>query len=56
MIKKFGLDKTKLKCTPIASHLKVCEDDSRDKIDESLYQSIIGSLLNLTASILTLPF
>ena len=50
LIKKFALDRAKAKRTPVATHLKVLKDNSGKNVDESLYRSIIGSLLNLIAS------
>lgn len=44
IVKKFGV-----KCTPAATHVKFSRDSNRSNVDESLYQSIIGSLLNLIA-------
>ncbi|KAL0540356.1 hypothetical protein IC582_024593 [Cucumis melo] len=52
LIKKFALDQAKAKRTFAATHLKVSKDDLGKKMDESLYQSIIDSLLYLTASCL----
>ncbi|KAA0055022.1 flocculation protein FLO11-like [Cucumis melo var. makuwa] len=50
IISKFGMDKAKPKRTPAATHLKLTKDATREKVDSSLYRSIIGSLLYLTAS------
>lgn len=49
MVKKFGIDKLKPKRALVASHTKIPRDDSREKVDESMYRNIIGSLLYLTA-------
>ncbi|KAA0039575.1 putative mitochondrial protein [Cucumis melo var. makuwa] len=56
IVKKFGLEKAKFKCTSATFDFKVSQDDSRNKVDESLYRSIIGSLLYLTASRLNIAF
>ncbi|KAA0046751.1 putative mitochondrial protein [Cucumis melo var. makuwa] len=50
LVKKFGLEKTKLNRTSAATQFKVSKDNSGEKIDESLYCSITGNLLYLTAS------
>lgn len=61
LITKFRLDKAKSKRTPAAFHLKLSKDDSGEKVDKSLYCSIIGislsdcsrsDLLSLLASVL----
>ena len=43
-------------CTPTAAHLKMSKDIAGEKVDSSLYQRIIGSLLYLTANRLEIPF
>ncbi|TYK09535.1 putative mitochondrial protein [Cucumis melo var. makuwa] len=50
LVSKFGMDKAKPKRTLAATHLKMTKDTAGEKIDSSLYQSIIESLLYLTAS------
>ena len=50
IVKKFGLEKVSHKKTPAATHLKLSKDEAGEAIDQSLYRSIIGSLLYLTAS------
>lgn len=52
----FGMDKAKAECTPVAAHLKSSKDTAREKVDPSMYCSIIGSLLYLTASRLNIAF
>lgn len=47
---KFELEQAEVKQTPAATHVKVLADNAGKKVDESLYRSIIGSLLYLTAS------
>ncbi|CAM8902386.1 unnamed protein product [Rhodiola kirilowii] len=50
LIKKFGLEKASHKRTPVATHIKITKDDAGTKVDQTLYRSMIGSLLYLTAS------
>jgi len=50
IVKKFGMEKANHKRTPAATHLKLSKDEDGVAIDQSLYKSMIGSLLNLTAS------
>jgi len=50
IVKKFGLDNDGHKRTPAATHLKLTKDESGISVDKSMYSSMIGSLLYLTAS------
>ncbi|CAM8940743.1 unnamed protein product [Rhodiola kirilowii] len=50
LIKKFDLEKASHKRTPAATHLKITNDDAGTKVDQTMYMSMIGSLLYLTAS------
>jgi hypothetical protein len=50
IVKKFGLDNASHKRTPAATHLKLSKDENGVGVDQSLYRSMIGSLLYLTAS------
>jgi hypothetical protein len=50
MVKKFGLETSKAKRTPFATHMKVAKDEEGKEVDISIYRSMIGSLLYLTAS------
>jgi len=50
IVKKFGLDNGGHKRTPAATHLKLTKDESGISVDQSMYKSMIGSLLYLTAS------
>ncbi|CAM8890311.1 unnamed protein product [Rhodiola kirilowii] len=50
LIKKFELEKATHKRTPAATHLKMTKYDAGTKVDQTLYRSMIGSLLYLTAS------
>ena len=49
MVSKFGLDTTKHRRTPIGTHDKITRDELGNGVDETLYRSMIGSLLYLTA-------
>nr|ABN08974.1 gag-pol polyprotein, putative [Medicago truncatula] len=50
IVRKFGLDNASHKRTPTATHLKLSKDENGVAVDQSLYRSMIGSLLYLTAS------
>ncbi|GAU37336.1 hypothetical protein TSUD_395170 [Trifolium subterraneum] len=50
IVKKFGMDGGNHKRTPAATHLKLTKDETGIDVDQSLYRSLIGSLLYLTAS------
>ncbi|CAM8889388.1 unnamed protein product [Rhodiola kirilowii] len=50
LIKKFDLEKASHKRTPAATHIKITKDEAGTKVDQTLYRSMIGSLLYLTAS------
>ncbi|CAM8890882.1 unnamed protein product [Rhodiola kirilowii] len=50
LIKKFDLEKVSHKRTPAAAHLKITKDDAGTKVDQTLYMSMIGSLLYLIVS------
>ncbi|GJX40168.1 hypothetical protein Tco_0255158 [Tanacetum coccineum] len=50
MLKKFGLEDSKLTKTPMSTKIKLTKDDEADFVDSSKYQGMIGSLLYLTAS------
>ncbi|KAK2372230.1 putative mitochondrial protein [Trifolium repens] len=50
IIKKFGMDNATHKRTPAPTHLKLTKDEKGISVDQSLYRSMIGSLLYLTAS------
>ncbi|CAM8910635.1 unnamed protein product [Rhodiola kirilowii] len=50
LIKKFDLEKASHKRTPTATHIKITKDEAGTKVDQTLYRSMIGSLLYLTAS------
>ena len=50
IVKKFGLEKSSHKQTSAATHVKLTKDDLGESVDQSLYRSIIGSLLYLTST------
>jgi len=50
IVKKFGMDNGGHKRTPAATHLKLTKDENGIYVDQSMYKSMIGSLLYLTAS------
>ena len=50
IVKKFGLDSKKHASTPMSSSTKLNIDSSGVEVSPTLYRSIIGSLLYLTAS------
>ena len=50
LVKKFGLDSKKHASTPMNSSTKLSLDPFEIEVSPTLYRSIIGSLLHLTAS------
>jgi hypothetical protein len=50
IVKKFGLDNASHKRTPAATHLKLSLDENGVAVDQSMYRSMIGSLLYITVS------
>ncbi|CAJ2652309.1 unnamed protein product [Trifolium pratense] len=50
IVKKFGMEGGSHKRTPAPTHLKLAKDEKGVNVDQSLYRSMIGSLLYLTAS------
>ncbi|CAM8893213.1 unnamed protein product [Rhodiola kirilowii] len=48
LIKKFDLEKAAHKRTPAATHVKITKDEAGTSVDQTLYRSMIGSLLYLT--------
>ena len=50
LIKKFGLEGSKVCNTPMATTTKLDKDDQGKCVDIKFYRSMIGSLLYLTAS------
>ncbi|KAH9801648.1 hypothetical protein KPL71_001103 [Citrus sinensis] len=56
LVKRFGLDSTKHMKTLMGTNTKLTIDDSGSNVAPSLYRSMIGSLLYLTASRLNICF
>ncbi|GJX76169.1 retrovirus-related pol polyprotein from transposon TNT 1-94 [Tanacetum coccineum] len=50
MLKKFGLEESKLMKTPMSSDTKLKKDEECESVDSTKYRGMIGSLLILTAS------
>ena len=50
LVKRFGLDKAAHARTPMAANAKLTYDPSGESVDVTLYRSMIGCLLYLTAS------
>ena len=50
LVKRFGLDSKKHTSTPMSSSAKLSHDAASVEVDPTLYQSMIGSVLYLTAS------
>ena len=50
LVKKFGLEFTSSFRTPMSSNVRLTVDFFGKSVDSSLYRSMIGSLLYLTAS------
>nr|GEX26995.1 hypothetical protein [Tanacetum cinerariifolium] len=56
MLKKFGLEASKPIKTPMSSETKLTYDEDGERIDDTKYCGMIGSLLYLTASRLAIIF
>jgi hypothetical protein len=50
MLKKFGMEDAKGICTPMGTNGSLDSDTSGNTVDQKMYQSMIGSLLYVTAS------
>ena len=50
MLKKFGMDEARAISTPMGTNGSMDSDASGNMVDQKLYQSMIGSLLFVTAS------
>uniref|UniRef100_A0A803M610 Reverse transcriptase Ty1/copia-type domain-containing protein n=1 Tax=Chenopodium quinoa TaxID=63459 RepID=A0A803M610_CHEQI len=48
MLKKFNMRDCKPMATPMATNEKLSKNDGKDKVDASLYRSLVGSLIYLT--------
>jgi hypothetical protein len=56
LVKRFGLDGKSRARTPMSTSVKISNDLAGKPVDPSLYRSMIGSLLYLTASRLDIAF
>ena len=50
LIKRFGMENTSTKPTPLSTTTHLDKDENGKNVDQKLYRSMIGSLLYLTAS------
>lgn len=50
VLRRFKMEECKPVGTPMATNLKLSKDDDTSKVDGSMYRSLVGSLLYLTAS------
>lgn len=50
ILKKFRMDECKIANTPMGKNVKLNKDDVAEKIDETLYRSLVGCLMYLTAT------
>lgn len=50
LVKKFGLESTKPVRNPMRTHTKIHKDSSGKSVDQTIYRSMIGILLYLTAN------
>ncbi|CAM8917334.1 unnamed protein product [Rhodiola kirilowii] len=50
LIKKLNMEKAAHQRIPTATHVKITKDEADTSVDQTLYRSMIGSLLYLTAS------
>ena len=56
LVIKFGLESTKHSRTPMSTTTKLSKDAFRKVVEQNLYESMIGSLLYLTASPFDISF
>ncbi|XP_043694179.1 secreted RxLR effector protein 161-like [Telopea speciosissima] len=50
MLKRFSMEDCKPVCTPMMTSCKLSKEDNSPSVDHTLYRSMIGNLLYLTAS------
>ncbi|XP_050888634.1 uncharacterized mitochondrial protein AtMg00810-like [Lathyrus oleraceus] len=50
IVKNFGMENVSHKRTPASTHLKLTKDEKGVNVDQSLYMSMIGSLMYLKAN------
>ncbi|KAJ0690940.1 putative RNA-directed DNA polymerase [Helianthus annuus] len=50
VLEKFNMSESTPTSTPLAQNHGICPDEGGEKVDETYYRSIIGSLMYLTAS------
>ena len=50
ILKKFNMEDCKAISTPMCQKEKLCKDDGAERVDETLYKSLIGCLMYLTAT------
>lgn len=50
ILKKFNMESCKSMSTPMCQKEKLCKDDGAEQVDETLYRSLIGCLMYLTAT------
>lgn len=50
IMEKFRMEECKSMSTPMCQKEKLCKDDGAERVDETLYRSLIGCLMYLTAT------
>jgi hypothetical protein len=50
VLKNFGMEDSKMVCTPMVIGCKLSKDDKSSKVDQTKYKYIIGGFLYLTAT------
>ena len=50
LIKRFGMENTSAKPTPVSTTTHLDQDENGKSVDQKMFRSVIGSLLYLTAS------
>ena len=56
LLKRFGIDNSKTKSTPMSTTIKLDKGEKGKKVNVKMYRDMIGSLLYLTASRLDIMF